>query len=153
MSIRDKIKAVLAARKGETLAPPVAKPASETVRYNCGHERPLREVTNTVCPTCRGANEKRRREARAARRAAKLLAEGVTDSVRAAVRSGTVGRLPDAATYHTIYDADAVEWRGTLTIGADTFEAKASGLFRLCMMLDTAYRESLTTEGGTPCPT
>ncbi len=146
MSIRDKIKAVLAAKRGETPPPP----ASETVRYNCGHERPLKEVASTVCPTCRGANEKRRREARAAKRAAKLLAEGSTESVGAAVRRGTVGRLPDAATYHTIYDADATEWRGTLLIGADIFEAKASGLFRLLITLDAAYRASLTPEGGTP---
>jgi hypothetical protein len=49
--------------------------------------------------------------------------------------------LPDRSAFFPVYDAQAREWSGTLVIpGCPTFEARASGVFKLLSTLDGQYR-------------
>jgi hypothetical protein len=58
-------------------------------------------------------------------------------------RDPDAGRLPDGAEFTAKYDAKAKRWTGKLTIGDAVFDSSASGVFRLMINLDAAYRASL----------
>ncbi len=119
-------------------AAPAAKPPA-TLRYSCGHDGPLAEVTSKQCPDCRRAT--------AARRAAKANAKpGRLDLGH--------GRLPDGAVYQKRYDAAAETWTATLAVpGLPVMEATASGSFAVERALDRMYRERLRESGAAPVAT
>jgi hypothetical protein len=113
------------------------KPAPTVVRYSCGHDRPLADLTSRQCPACRKAT--------AARRAAK-------NAAKPARLDAAHGRLPDGAVYHKLYDAATETWTATLTIpGFPVLKASASGSYTVERLLDRMYREHLRNSGN-PTP-
>jgi hypothetical protein len=109
------------------------------------------KVTGRPCPACRQqAHEARREQEQAAgrlRRAAKARQQRQT-----APQPGeqAQGRLPDGSRFAVVYDAGKEEWSGTLTVGAETFTASASGVFKLLSKLDRLYRASLPSAETAP---
>lgn len=52
-------------------------------------------------------------------------------------------RLPDKSSFKLDYDAKAVKWTGTLTVGDRVFTETASAVFYLMHKLDKLYRKYL----------
>jgi hypothetical protein len=63
-------------------------------------------------------------------------------------RNPDTGRLPDGAEFAAKYDEAAKKWRGKLVIGGAVFDGAESGIFRLLINLDAAYRASLAPAAG-----
>jgi hypothetical protein len=63
-------------------------------------------------------------------------------------RNSDTGRLPDGTEFAAKYDGAAKVWRGKLTIGGTAFDGDASGIFKLLISLDTAYRASIVPAAG-----
>ncbi len=61
-------------------------------------------------------------------------------------------RLPGGSRFVMDYDAEKVEWSGTLTIGhvGPMFHNTTSGVLGLCKELDRAYREHLKQQPTSP---
>jgi hypothetical protein len=124
--------------------PGKGKVSGPTVRFACGHDKPLAKVVGKPCQGCQNeavaAARRARREREAAKRAAK-------EAAGPKARAG--GRLPGGAAVSLVYDAAKVEWRGVLHVeGYPEFRAAASGQFRCLTALDGLYREAAGTVGG-----
>jgi hypothetical protein len=110
---------------GET--PKATKPkateadAKQVVTRSCGCKIGVRHLEQSACPACVRKNKQRR-------------------PLR---RRAAPDRLPDNAAFAVVYDATAQTWAGTLTIGDQIFEAKASAIFHLLSVLDKKYRDSV----------
>lgn len=132
----------------EAVQPPAAQPAVPskpkpkptppkpvaTVKHKCGHEQPLAYLQGQWCPACRNENKRRK----AAERREK--APG-SDSRR--YKMPNAQRLPNGATFHATYDAEKMEWSGTLCINDQVFTSAVSGVFNLMRDLDQQYRTTL----------
>jgi hypothetical protein len=94
--------------------------------YSCGHRIGARYLQGNKCPHCL-AQARRGQQPR--------------QRVHPCDRLDTVPRLPHGATFMAVYDATAVQWTGLLTVDGKTFEAQASGVFRVLTELDRLYRE------------
>jgi len=117
-----------------------ARDASPKIKYRCGHERALIDLTNKDCPSCREKAVQPKHARDRATRAERLNKE---------VPFAEAFRLPDGAAYLKTYDATAKEWTVTLAIpGVPTFTAKGSGSFRTETVIDAMYREWLAAQNG-----
>lgn len=147
-------------KMSEPIPPPPPKPkpgkplvfGTEWVTASCGHpvlfeiydpakdkyrEQRRLKVTDRICPACREAQQaKVMAEAKERRRLKKL-----------AKKHDTSQRLPDGASFHTVYEADLQRWQGTLTVrtdaGATTFVDSCSGVFGLLTRLDRQFKAFL----------
>ena len=69
------------------------------------------------------------------------------ESRRGTMPKPRFGRLPYNATFHVVYDAEAVKWSGTLTVpqggiyNASVTTGENSAVFGLLKQLDRAYRK------------
>jgi hypothetical protein len=104
------------ARKG----PPVECEPRVILTYSCGHKIGARFLQGSKCPHCQAQARKGRQPRQRVRPEA---------------------RLPHGASFLAVYDAAAEQWSGLLTVDERTFEAQASGIFRLMTELDRRYRE------------
>jgi hypothetical protein len=136
-------------------APVAAKPA-EVVKASCGHEvavgpcKPafqaerLKKLAGQSCPECK-RKAQQEREGVEQDTARKRREEKASREPRPKPR---LGRLPHGATFHVVYDAEAVKWSGTLTIpapGSGIFRetvvsADDGALFALLQRLDRKFR-------------
>jgi hypothetical protein len=129
---------------GRPPAPPFVR--FEKVKACCGHEidfglwedhqDKFREARrqkkrDQLCPACQEQKQRQEQEAARQRRAEKHKA------------TEKLPRLPDGATFHVVFDAAATEWSGSLTVGSETFTARAGAVFRLLRDLDRLYRAAL----------
>jgi hypothetical protein len=123
------------------------RPAEPTLRFACGHDRPLAKVVNQKCAPCL-------EEERARARQKRLQAAHKRTGSRLDKRERATGRLPHESIFSVIYDASTTTWSGSLTImipgGEKRFEGSASGVFRLLAGLDGQYRAWLGTQEKTP---
>ena len=164
---------IAAARRGAQQAapPPKATPtpakpfeAVEDVTFTaaCGHtitavpsgkpafqaER-LKKLAGQPCPECK-RKAQQEREAAEQEAARQRREEKAARLPRAKPR---LGRLPHGATFHVVYDAEAVKWSGTLTVpqggiyNASVTTGEDSAVFALLMKLDRLYRK-LPAEGA-----
>jgi hypothetical protein len=125
------------------------------VTASCGHEitvepggkaafqaERLKKLAGLPCPDCKRTAQQEREvaEQEAAR---KRREEKAARLPRAKPR---LGRLPHGATFHVVYDAEAVRWTGTLTVpqggiyNASVTTGEDSAVFALLMALDRAFR-------------
>jgi len=135
--------------------PPVV--ATELVKASCGHqtvfelyeekkdkfrEQRRAKAAGKICTTCRQAKEQAEAAVAKERRQQKRLA-----SNQQRQQAKHEQRLPDGASFQTVYDAERIQWSGTLTVRTDagilTFSQQASGVFRLLIRLDQDYRNWL----------
>ena len=124
---------------------------TESLVVKCGHTIPLdlyakdpfrdqrraKEVARD-CPACRQVRVVAETAAAAERRAQKKAAKKA-----AAEASKPRPRLPDGSRITAVYDAEAVQWAGTLTVEGAVFDRRASGIKTLLRRLDDAYRATL----------
>lgn len=95
----------------------------------CGHKVAIRHLTGSKCPGCVAKDRTTKAVAKVARN----------------LQRREKGRLPGGARYQVGYNADLLEWRGTLFIPVGegqekTFVGNASGVFVLLEQLDGMYR-------------
>jgi hypothetical protein len=116
---------------GKPAKPPKApKEPSPTGTYICGHKESLAHTYGRACPACQNEGRRRKAEKRRAGQGAKA-------------ERRPEGRLPDGATFAAVYNAAAVAWDGSLTVGGKMFTTSAGGVFKLMTALDALYRASL----------
>src|SRR5262245_4834095 len=84
---------------------PAAKPSR--IKYSCGCEVGVKHLEGKECPGC----ARKRAQARNQARAAKYLKRPPRTQL------DKQGRLPHGARFQVAYDADAMLWAGTLTVG------------------------------------
>ncbi len=80
------------------------KPLEETLKFSCGHERPLTSVLKKKCPKCREDEHQAILEQRKRPR-----------PIRPKKRK-EIGRLPSNSTFSKHYNAEKVEWTVILTV-------------------------------------
>jgi hypothetical protein len=141
----------------------------ERVTCACGHEAELplypdrqdkfraarrANLVSRVCPACRQkahAELTAREQAAAAER--RKARGGPAPRKEKAVRPAAE-RLPDGSAFAVSYDAQAVQWSGTLTVttreGGKVFEGAAGGVFKLLSALDGQYRDWLAARAAAP---
>jgi hypothetical protein len=149
-------------RQAQLAAPPTkptpapAKPA-EVVTASCGHEitvepggKPafqaerLKKLASLPCPDCKRKSQQEREAAE--QEAARLRRE--EKETRPPKLKPRLSRLPHGATFHVVYDAEAVKWTGTLTIPAprsgifkeSVVSADDGAVFGLLQRLDRKFR-------------
>lgn len=110
--------------QADQLVPPQEPEA--TIRYKCGHTKPLRCFEEANCSICRQNKKKRSRDRYTPR---------IVDQK---------GRLPDGSIYQKKYDATAQLWTVTLIVPMDGetkhFSATGSGSMRTEFECDNLYR-------------
>lgn len=107
---------------------PPKKP-KEMVKYQCGHSRSLRDISNAPCPKCVAKKRKKKN----AENLEKFKAKKTNDDQR----------LPDKSVFHLVYDATAKMWDGDLEIpGMTVMVDSNSGVFGLLSKLDMQYRKA-----------
>lgn len=130
----DKAKLIDRMRQKQS-KPPKAEPAplesfhsaGASVKYRCGHSRPIKSFTGQECPECRNKSKTQKAQDRAQARRSKNVQEH--------------GRLPNGAAYEKSYDAVLERWTGILAIGSQVFTAQHSGSLGVERALDQMYRE------------
>lgn len=108
-----------------------AKLSGLKVKHCCGHELPIQHYTGVACPECR--NKAREAQAKAKKEKFQKRREELA-------ANDQTTRLPDGAVFNVQYDAAAVRWSGTLTIGDRQFTATESAVFKLLINLDRQFR-------------
>lgn len=97
-------------------APKQPQAPKQTVKFRCGHEKPLVWFQGGDCGECR----EQTRKAKAQRRREKLeAAKGPATTPATTPRKAPLheqGRLPDGAQFAVTYSAQRKEWSGTLTV-------------------------------------
>lgn len=128
VTVPEKKEALL---KGMVKTVPLCEPSPAVkVVYRCSHSESVKAFLAGDCPMCRN----KAKQAKAAK----------NREEREKTASPAIGRLPDGADFHAVYDAASQTWTGTLIIGGATFRATASGLQKaLLSELDAQYRASL----------
>jgi hypothetical protein len=131
---------VTAACGHETTVQPGGKPAFQAER--------LKKLAGLPCPECKRKAQQEREAAE--QEAARQRRE--EKEARPPRPKPRLSRLPHGATFHVVYDAEAVKWSGTLTVpnrgiyqGA-VVTADDSALFTLLQLLDRKFR-GLAAEG------
>jgi hypothetical protein len=146
-----------------TPAPAMPVEAVEAVTFTaaCGHEITavpsgkaafqavrLKKLACLPCPECKRKAQQEREAAE--QEAARQRRE--EKEARPPRPKPRLSRLPHGATFHVVYDAEAVKWSGTLTVpnrgiyqGA-VVTADDSALFTLLQLLDRKFR-GLAAEG------
>lgn len=112
--------------------------------HSCGHPLDPKEgggfrPAKKSCLACSAAKLERAR-AKAARRR-----EEKAEKIGAALPQVEAGayRLPDGSRFDVSYSVSTKTWNGTLTIGAKTFAAEHSAIFKLLRKLDRLARVEL----------
>lgn len=130
--------------------PPIVR--YETIKASCGHgisfglfedkkdkfrDARRKKHENKPCKACREvANSKLQEEAKERKKTRQAHRRELSDKPR----------LPNESTYHVVYDAEKVQWSGTLEIkGCPIFTSFAGGVFKLLQRLDDLYRLHLRT--------
>jgi hypothetical protein len=172
-SLREAARRGAEANRQAKPAAPTVKPAPASaglagaarVKASCGHEidvgpcKPvflaerLKKLAGQPCPDCKRKAQQERESAE--QEAARLRRE--EKAARPPRPKPRLGRLPHGATFHVIYDAEAVKWSGTLTVPAggiyngSVTTGDDSAVFALLMKLDRLFRK-LPAEEGAPRP-
>lgn len=115
-----------------------------TATNRCGHE------TSKECDAQHAESARRNIAARDCK--ACVAARVNAEKIEARERRAHKPRLPHESSFAAIYDAERVEWTGSLTVGEQTFTATRGAVFTLMRALDWEYRKSLRHDRGETAP-
>jgi hypothetical protein len=125
-------------------APPAdSLPPEAIITHLCKHRSKVRELQTRPCQQCSKANQLAKKQRY------RVKAEAKREEARA--NDPDLGRLPNGSEYRYLYDATTRTWAGALTVPADesnlnvaiSLGLSSSGVRKLHVMLDQAYREKL----------
>lgn len=101
------------------------------VTRSCGCREAVLYLQKSNCPGCVAKsrrNRNRQKQGEPGQSPKKLLDQP--------------GRLPHGAHFDVTYDAEKMEWSGTLTVNGQVFEGSVSGVMTLLRTLDGQFREN-----------